>query len=165
MMLSAGVAWAEQVAVAFPPGWTVSELAGPTVDGHVTPGSRRRAILSGPDGKLLAAIELTETPGAGASEQMLPAVAQVAQETAVAGYAKAGLKDRCASAAPVKAGSWNALQLDCTVSREAEPVLHQVIAMWATAGGFCSLSYTAPASSGQMGQTEFGQVLASVRVP
>ena len=162
VMPFAGVAWAEQVAIAFPPGWTVSGLAGPTVDGHVTPGDRRRAILPGPDGKPLAAIELTEIPGAEARRQPLADIVRIAQDTATADYAKAGLQNRCAAPAPVRAGTWDALQIDCTVSRGEEPVLHQVIAMWAMPGGFYSLSYTAPTRSGQAGQAEFRQVLGSI---
>lgn len=158
----AGPAWAEQLAVTFPQGWTVSELPGSMVDGHVTPGDRRRAILPGPDGKPLAAIELTEIPGAEAQRQPLADIVRIAQDTATADYAKAGLQDRCTAAAPVRAGTWSALQIDCTVSRGEEPVLHQVIAMWATPGGFYSLSYTAPTRSGQVGEAEFGKVLESI---
>ena len=161
-LLLPGPARAEQLPVTFPQGWTVLELPGPTVDGHVTPGDRRRAFLPGPDGKPLAAIELTEIPGGEAQRQPLADIVQIAQDTTAADYAKAGLQDRCAAPAPVRAGTWSALQIDCTVSRREEPVLHQVIAMWATPGGFYSLSYTAPTRSGQAGQAEFGQVLGSI---
>ena len=132
------------------------------MDGHITAGDRRRAVLPGPGGKPLAAIELTEIPGAEARQQPLADIVQTAQDTAAADYAKAGLQDRCAAPASVRAGTWSALQIDCTVSRGEAPVLHQVIAMWATAEGFYSLSYTAPTSSGQVGEAEFRQVLASI---
>ena len=118
--LLARPAWAE-MPVTFPPGWTVSDLPGPTVDGHVTPGGRRRAVLPDAGGKLVAVIELTEEQLTGGQVADLPEVVSTARETMVTDYTAAGLDDRCADPVPVRAGRWDGMQLDCTVFRHDVP--------------------------------------------
>ena len=163
--LSPGPARAERLAVTFPSGWTVSELPAPVVDGQAVPGDRRRAILLGADSKVAAVIELTELPRKESVIDPLPKLLQTAQDTAVADYAAANMDDRCMGPVPVQAGARDGLQIDCTVFRDKVPVLHQVIALWTTAAGYYSLSYSAPPASGETGHAEFAQVLATVGVP
>ncbi len=55
-----GPAYAEHVTLQTPAAWTVTTLDAPETDGHPVKGARHRAMLPGPNGRPLAAIEVTE---------------------------------------------------------------------------------------------------------
>ncbi len=155
---------AESIMVAMPPGWTVTTLAAPSLDGSTVAGSRRRAILPGPAGQPAAAIELIELPQDADLTAKLAATMQDALDQAASDFAEHKLENRCRRPEPARVAGQPALRADCTLWRGDQPLLRQAIVMFLTQRGLYSLSYSAAATGYDAYQVDFDRVLGSVRL-
>lgn len=163
-MLAAGVARSETVQIDFPPGWTVTELVAPSVDGQPVPGGRRRAMLLGADGKPQAAIELTTMPQKADTAPVLATAMHIATSTASKLSQDAGLNDVCEEPKSLQVSGKAGLRTECTISRADKVILRQTLVLSITGDNTLSLSYSAPAGLFEADAALFEHALASLRI-
>ncbi len=153
------VARAEQVMLQTLSEWTVTTLDAPETDGHRIKGTRHRAILPGPNGRPLAAIEVTGLPQDSNQAARLETFMQQAVTQAAAEFAGNHLEERCETARSIRVAEQAALRTDCTVRRGEQPVLRQAIIMFVTPASLYSISYSAGIAGYETYEPVFQQAL------
>lgn len=159
-----GLAYAEHVTLQTPAAWTVTTLDAPETDGHPVKGARHRAMLPGPNGRPLAAIEVTELPQTSNQTGRLEAFMQQAVTQAAADFVSNHLEERCEGARSIRVAEQPALRTNCTVRRGEQPLLRQAIVMFVTPAGLYSISYSAGMAGYEAYEPIFEQALHSAHI-
>lgn len=159
--LLAGTAHAETIA--FPPGWTITDLPAAMPEGQQVQGGTRRAMLSDPAGKFVAAIELTLLPQPPGRVWDKAAAMQTTQDAAGDVVRKAGLAYTCDAAAPVRVAAVDGLVAECQIRRSGSAIVRQRVAVWSRAGMLSALSYSSATSHFEAHEAAFEQTLASIQ--
>lgn len=159
-----GMARAEHVTLQTPAEWTVTTLDAPETDGQPVNGARHRAMLPGPNGRPLAAIEVTELPQTSNQVSRLQTFMQQAVTQAAAEFAGNHLEERCEAARSIRVADQAALRTDCTVRRGEQPLLRQAIVMFVTSASLYGISYSAGIAGYETYEPIFQQALRSAHI-
>ncbi len=152
-------------AISWPQGWELRDIATPTTEsGERFDGSNKLAFKTSPEGKVLAAINVTALairPGdkPDLDHQMASLVGTVQK-----GYTAKGMSVSCQPPERTTLGGRSALQTDCHVHNGHAEIIAQRIVVAIGSHDVESISYTAPPANFSTYEADFTLVRQSLRI-
>lgn len=162
-LCSSLAAWAaEEVLVSWPAGWQVSRT--PEVSAEDAPLRRERGVKLAPDGSQLLVMEVTRSRLAASHEVDMQRVILQMRKSLQIDFLRQGLQAVCSRPRDATLGGLTSVEMVCSVSRNGNEVLKQVLQVAVGKEAAYSLSYAAPAEQYQEQKADVEAVKAGLKL-